>query len=192
MNWKFTYLIHRNCICLLIYFLTAAQISTAHTSNNRQFQDISVIKQKNKITISWTVSLVQQKVYFEIERAGQDKVFKTAGILFPEENNRSSLNFSFNDNIKNIGPGIVFYYRVKQVNANGTSVYSLIKEINIATKKTTALLLKQPIHYSHIHSYSYCGEISSCKMRNNNMVAGILRLKLLNLKNNLMVTYQTV
>ena len=79
MNWKLTYRAYQLKSTLLLFasFLT---IQIAYSAGFEQLQDISISKNKNRITISWSASAQQPDVYYEIEKAGQDKIFKTAGI----------------------------------------------------------------------------------------------------------------
>ncbi|MBI1782787.1 MAG: hypothetical protein HYR66_15700 [Sphingobacteriales bacterium] len=173
MNWKLTYRAYHLKSILLFTSLVVMQI--VYSTGIKQLQDISISKNKNSITISWSAPAQQPDVYYEIEKAGQDKIFKTAGILFPGKDDVNRTGFSFKDNLKHIGSGKIIYYRVKQVNTDGTASYSLIKAIDLNSNKVinigeTVLL------YNNVHRYSYPSE--KCRSDNNTkyMMAGILRL----------------
>lgn len=175
MNWKLTYMAYPLKSTLLLTSLLVIQFG--YGAGVRQLQDISISKNKNNITISWSAAVQQPDVYYEIEKAGQDKVFKTAGILFPSKDDINKTGFTFKDNIKHTGSNKIIYYRIKQVNANGTASYSLIKAVDLNNNKVinigeTVLL------YNNVHRYSYHSEKCVSDNNTNYMMAGILRLEL--------------
>lgn len=140
----------------------------------RQIQDISISKNKNNITISWSAT-AKLDVYYEIEKAGQDKIFKTAGIFFPGKDDVNKTGFTFKDIIKHSGSGKIIYYRVKQVNPNGTANYSIIKAIDL--KRNRVINVGETVLiYNNVHRYSY--DAGKCVNDNNinYMMAGILRI----------------
>jgi hypothetical protein len=174
MNWKLLYNAYRlKFTLLLLVCFTAMQIFCYAALP--QIQDVTISKIKNKITISWSVSAGQQTAYYEIEKAGQDKVFKTAGIIFPDQNEINKTAFIFKDEIKHTGSYGIVYYRVKQINANGTATYSLIKAIDLKSNKVMNIG-EAVLIYSDVHKYSYPLEKYKSHNNTNNMMAGILRL----------------
>ncbi len=135
MAFKFLYRMHQPKLKILFFILLVVVFNNSVRAG--QVKEIFVTSEKNNVTISWSVQAIQQNVYYEIERAGQDKVFKPAGILFPKENNSGNNEFSFKEKIKKAQTGKIIYYRVKQVNANGTVEYSLIKSVVVINKNIT-------------------------------------------------------
>lgn len=172
MDWKFTYTAYffkTTLVVMCILFVTLCR-----ATGGQQIQTIEVLKKANKVTISWSVTTIKPDAYFEIERAGQDKVFKTAGILFPTENALNKVEFSFKDELKHIGSSGVIYYRIKQVNSNGTSVYSLIKAIEL--KNSNAAKTNKEVVYNNVQSFSYRAKKYTSPNSDVTMMAGILML----------------
>lgn len=178
MNWTFKYYSYRlktilPLLCLMMFHHLFASTAEPADLSGKQFHFISLSKKKNKVTVTWSVSVHLQNVYYEVQRAGVDKVFKTAGLLFPEERTMGKKDFTFTDNIKNSRSCNVIYYRIKQVNANGPAVYSLIKALTVINKQATNLS-KTVLIYTPVHDNSYCGEKNNITPGYINYMAGIL------------------
>jgi hypothetical protein len=173
MNGKFLYQACQLKMKLLLLLLVGF---IYYPAGAYQIQDISVSRKKNKVTISWSVTSVQQNVYYEIERAGQDKVFKTAGILFPAESAPTANKFTFKESIKHKGPAQIIYYRVKQINANGTAEYSLIKSIHLSSNKIKNAD-EVVLIYHGVYNYTYQSKKYNNSNSTNKTMAGILKLK---------------
>lgn len=190
MNWMLTYGANRlKPVLLLLVNLLVIQV--VYSAGVTQLKDISISKNKNKITVSWTVSGVQQDVYYEIEKAGQDKVFKTAGIFFPGENDLSKTAFTFKDDIKHLGSNNIIYYRIKQIHANGTVTYSIIKAIDLSSNKVMNIG-ETVLIYHNVHKYSYPSEKYVSDNNTNYMMAGILRLNINHFTYSHNKTYQLI
>jgi hypothetical protein len=179
MNWMFKYFAYRHILLLLFIPTLMCQVTYSAGFNRKnaaekQFKNISLTKEGNKVIIAWSIAPPQQNVYYEIERAEQQMKFKTVGILFPEEDKNISGKFSFKDKLNGVKKTKTLYYRIKQVNANGKAVYSLIKKVSLSANNENTSGNPHGA-YSSVHKYTYCTEINGVKSENNNKVAGILR-----------------
>ncbi|RTL57318.1 MAG: hypothetical protein EKK37_14825 [Sphingobacteriales bacterium] len=170
---KLTYGAHYFKLLVLSIACLIAMVSV-YGADIHQLQDISITNNKNKITISWSATAQQADVYYEIEKAGQDKVFKTAGILFPRKEDLNKAAYTFKDIIRHTGTDKIIYYRVKQVNANGTANYSPIKAVYL--KRNKVINIGETVLVNNgIHRYSYQPLKCLNDYKTNYMMARILR-----------------
>lgn len=186
MDWKFTYSAYRHQLTLLFISILGYQFSyglqpVTEAADSNYFQNFSLSKQDDKITVAWSGIPVQQNAYYEIERAEKFMKFKAVGILFPKDNNLASGNYVFKDNLKRTGKIKILYYRIKLVNANQESIYSSVKSVNLRENTTR---IQSTFFYQPVHNYSYCAEKQLRKKEINNKVAGILRNTFVSVGNN--------
>jgi len=82
---------------------------------------------ENKITLSWKTATETNNAGFEIQRSKNNKDFVSVGYAKGNGSTTQSQSYSYIDNI--IGSG-TFYYRLKQMDFNGTFEYSDIVEVS--------------------------------------------------------------
>ena len=178
MNWMRTYLVCRLQLMLILPLLVMCV--HAHSTPSKQIDFLSLSKKKNKVIVSWSVCTKQENVYYEIERAGKDKKFRTAGILFPDETKNVNGKFVFNDQLKHNSYKIL-YYRIKQVKADGSFSYSSIKKLNagiIHTEDPYVAPRKYAVH-NNPYNQEKCITIYNAK----DLMAGILSINFISISN---------
>ncbi len=92
----------------------------------------------NHVILKWATASEINNEYFEIEKSDNAIDFKKAGIVKGNGSNSPISNYSFADDFPFYG---INYYRLKQVNYNGESIYSEVIAVNCASKN-------QPIRIS--------------------------------------------
>jgi parallel beta-helix repeat protein len=82
----------------------------------------------NHVDLSWITATEINNKYFNIERSLDGKNFEAIGTVEGAGNHQGYLNYGFVDATPLSG---LVYYRLKQVDFDGTSAYSLIKVVSI-------------------------------------------------------------
>ncbi|MCT4582633.1 MAG: T9SS type A sorting domain-containing protein [Flavobacteriales bacterium] len=103
--------------------------------------DFYATKTKKEVLLNWTTSSEINSSHFEIERAGNDLVFDFLEETSAAGNSSEELHYSLTDfnPIKGLS-----YYRLKQVDLDGSFVYSKIIAVNFKHKKAAPSLIIYP------------------------------------------------
>ncbi len=139
-----------------------------------------VITQNGKAAISWTTGFEQNSSHFEIQRSFNGINFTTAGKVNAAGNSTTALKYSFTDLGTLLGMN---YYRLKQIDLDGSVYYSEIKQINITpvnpivvypNPATNAINIQFPEHGCNkvdITVYNLKGQVVKRYMHFNNQNA---------------------
>ncbi len=95
------------------------------------------------VKLSWTTSTELNNFGFEVQRSYDRINFSSAGFINGAGNTTNIQNYTFIDYIEPAGHSRI-YYRLKQVDFNGTSEYSEIVEVNIFKSFDYNLLQNYP------------------------------------------------
>ncbi len=102
----------------------------------------------NKVDLSWTVNADLKDQQFEVQRSFDQTNFSTSGLVLGAQSVSNGVGqYSFEDNDKEILKHNTLYYRLKQVDANGSYTYSVVKMVrisNITAQKTTIQVMPNP------------------------------------------------
>jgi hypothetical protein len=93
----------------------------------------------NSIVLSWTTATETNNLGFEVEKAANNKVWKTIGFIEGYGTSSESKNYSFTDS--EVGELVNYFYRLKQVDFNGA--YSYSDEIEVIAEMPTKYNLAQ-------------------------------------------------
>lgn len=85
---------------------------------------------KESVSLSWATASEENFNYFEIERAAQGTSFEIIGEIEGDGNSFTRLDYSFEDNIPEIG---LNYYRLKSIDFDGTFEYSEVILVKFAS-----------------------------------------------------------
>jgi hypothetical protein len=88
------------------------------------------------IRLNWSTASEINNDHFSLERAGSDLVFYPIAFVKGHGNSNSTIGYSFNDHDELTG---ILYYRLRQVDFNGTSVYSDVIAVRAAATDKFAL-----------------------------------------------------
>ncbi len=84
------------------------------------------IKRAYEVTIDWATASETNSLEFEVERSNDNKNWVSLCTIKAKGNSNTKINYSYID--KSLSTGIN-YYRLKQIDANGSFVYSSIASI---------------------------------------------------------------
>lgn len=106
----------------------------------------SASKTASSVILNWSTSNEINNNYFNLERSANSVDFSTIGTVVSKatsSNSSSVLNYSFQDNLKNVGS--VGYYRLQQVDINGKKSYSNIVSVTNDVSVEAVAVYPNPI-----------------------------------------------
>lgn len=86
-------------------------------------------KNGNVVKLSWSTATETNNDYFEVERSGDGKNYKSIGNVLGNGNTANVINYQFIDNNPLAGTS---YYRLKQVDYDDQSDYSEVRVVSLA------------------------------------------------------------
>lgn len=101
----------------------------------------NAVKKANTSYLTWTTATEINNHYFDVERTVDGKTWKKIGQVQGAGNSSTILNYNFTDIKPEIG---VNFYRLKQVDYNGTFDYSEIRSVNFNDKITGISVFPNP------------------------------------------------
>ncbi len=91
--------------------------------------DFQATRQQEDVVVSWITDLEKDNAYFSVERSSDGSAFSEIGKVDGKGNSTQLNTYRFVDNqAKNAGVNTL-YYRLKQTDFNGTTVYSNIRSV---------------------------------------------------------------
>jgi hypothetical protein len=123
----------RNILFRLVFVIFLAILSIAGKSQNAEAShvkmlDFKVVKDGNKVEINWTTDKNASTNYFEVEKSGNGKDFKTVALVMGPDPSKTDCDcYGCFDKIKTNSK--VTYYRLKHVDSEGVAEFSAVKMI---------------------------------------------------------------
>ena len=119
--------------------------SVSNISLPTKFVSFFATKKDDNADLTWTVDNEENNNYFVIERSTDARTFSEIGRVNSVRNGQSSHTYNSTDlNISRLGSAAV-YYRIKQVEADGNSLYSPVRQININSSNFKMALYPNPV-----------------------------------------------
>lgn len=88
-------------------------------------------KNGNQVILNWSTDMEKDFSHFVIQKSGNGKEYTDAGVLFTDGNSSINRAYSFTDDLKNTGAGLV-YYRLKMVDLDGNYRLSDVRIIKLS------------------------------------------------------------
>ncbi len=92
-----------------------------------ELTNFSVSKSGNNVVLNWNTATEQDNYGFEIERSSDNSVWSNIAFVNGHGNSDSPKEYSFTDNTAGFGMN---YYRLKQIDSDGSFEYSNVVEID--------------------------------------------------------------
>ena len=96
----------------------------------------------NHVDLNWVTATEINNKYFNIERSRDGKNFETIGTVDGAGNHQGYLNYDYTDYSSPTG---IVYYRLKQVDVDGTAAYSAIRVVSILSSEQV-IVYPAPAH----------------------------------------------
>lgn len=128
----------KNLVIALTMIFSAAQVSAQLKSSAPEISSLHYasgskeISTKSKVALVWNTAVNENAVKFEIERSFDMEKFTAVGAItdaFTESSNTAS--FVFNDASDNLIGNNMAYYRIRQINQDGSSTLSAVKVVSL-------------------------------------------------------------
>ena len=101
------------------------------------------------VNLNWATAQEQDSDYFEVERSTNGKDFELVGKVNAKGSTNQRTDYTFTDNSL---LGSISYYRLRQVDLDGTYTYTAVKEVNVKTLlKPTLKVYPNPSNGSDIN-----------------------------------------
>ena len=92
------------------------------------------------VMLKWVTEQEINNNYFEVERSFDPSTFKTIGLVLGAESSAGSMKtYRFKDNSIELQGKSVVYYRLKQIDKNGTFTYSTVLAVKLQAKAGVSL-----------------------------------------------------
>ncbi len=92
------------------------------------------------VMLKWVTEQEINNNYFEVERSFDASTFKTIGLVLGAESSAGSMKtYRFKDNSIELQGKSVVYYRLKQIDKNGTFTYSTVLAVKLQAKAGVSL-----------------------------------------------------
>lgn len=122
-------------VLVIVFFALSTTASFASQNSSEPVNptniSIDVVQSDNWVNFKWTTSVVATFNHYEVERSFNNADFTTVGMIldgFDTDNAQKA--FRFKDNKSALKGQSIAYYRMKQINNDGTVSYS-----NVVTVK---------------------------------------------------------
>lgn len=162
-----------------IYFM---DINNTYNVLPVTYNSFDAFLNNNKVQLSWVINSAINNDHFEVERSYDNKDFTTAGIILGAQNVTNSYsNYSFTDDSKDLLQHSVIYYRLKQVNVDGSFSYSTVKVIrtkNLSVANLSMQVMPNPF-------------MNSIKINFASAVKGKAEIKMINASGNVVRSTQS-
>jgi len=125
----------KNILIRPVFVIFLAVLTIAGKSQDAQARHINVIdfyvfKDGNRVEINWSTDKKEVTNYFEVEKSGDGRDFKTVAIVMgPDPSKKDCDCYGCFDKINSRSE--VNYYRVKHVDSNGVIDFSSVKMIGL-------------------------------------------------------------
>lgn len=117
-------------VLVLVVLTFNAAISFAGTNNENPANGIQVTKTANSLNFKWVTAPTANFNYYEVERSADNVTFKTVGMVLDGfDTVEGQKSFMFKESNTAVKGMKVAYYRLKQMNTDGTASYSEVVKV---------------------------------------------------------------
>jgi len=102
----------------------------------------------NKVDLAWVTATETDNAYFILERSNDAQTWEDLTKMDGAGTSRYNTTYNYTDEMPQSGMN---YYRLKQVDANGTATYSRILAVKAADKQNAIALYPNPNNGENIH-----------------------------------------
>jgi hypothetical protein len=117
-------------VIVLVVLTFNAAISFAGNNNENPASVMQVTKTANSLNFKWVSAPAANFNYYEVERSADNVSFKTVGMVLDGfDTVDAQKSFMFKESNTAVKGMKVVYYRLKQVNTDGTASYSEVVKV---------------------------------------------------------------
>lgn len=114
-----------------MFTVLSASAFTTEPTESVVYQTIQVRTTEKSVILDWNTASENNSGHFEVERATSQGDFKTVAIVLDGFSTEGTgKRYAFKEDINHVNNNQVAYYRLKQVDGNGTVSYSTVVKVN--------------------------------------------------------------
>ncbi|MBO9631641.1 MAG: right-handed parallel beta-helix repeat-containing protein [Chitinophagaceae bacterium] len=102
--------------------------------------EVKAVPQGTKIVVSWTTHSEANNHHFVVERTENNSVFEIVSTVGGKGTTNLTNNYSVED--RNVKPGVLYQYRIRQVDVDGRSTFSKIVAAKLAGAGEKGLVIR--------------------------------------------------
>ncbi|MBV4356584.1 T9SS type A sorting domain-containing protein [Pinibacter aurantiacus] len=128
-----------------IAFSKNTTVNSPADSASLQLNDFLALYKKNSVILNWTAAKEESDDHFEIERSTDGVHFQKTGDVPSAGASDINVLYAYSDNVRAINTlKNDIYYRIKQVNKDGKSVYSKLLLVRVFGTKALKVMSITP------------------------------------------------
>ena len=125
---------------------TSSYITISGIALPTKFMSFYAFKQGATANLTWTVAEDENNDHFEVQRSIDGRSFTSIATVGASKNDKLSNTYSSTDNLSALsGRSADVYYRIRQVEKDGTGSYSVVRTISLDKNSVTVLLMPNPV-----------------------------------------------
>lgn len=101
------------------------------------FTSFFAVKQSNAIVLTWSTAQEKDNSHFEVEKSTDGRQWKMMAVVFGNGTTSQAQQYSYTDRSD---LSSVAYYRIRQVDVDGNSVYTIVKTVRSEEAKKEATI----------------------------------------------------
>ncbi len=95
-------------------------------------------KSDEKVNLRWITASEMNVSHFAVEKSNDGKNFTDIGVVFAKGNSEEEIQYNFVNNLSGRQSGVI-YYRIRSVDIDGKTQYSVIRVINLTQSVSAAI-----------------------------------------------------
>ena len=123
-------------LCIILFTLFASPLLAQHTISS-----FTAIERGNNTLLAWNTTNEVNTSYFELQRSTDSSKFAPVTTIKAAGNSSTVLKYQYTDTP---GPRPVYYYRLKMTDIDGSSTYSDIVQITLASRRSPLRIYPNP------------------------------------------------
>lgn len=128
-------------ICLLLELCVNPCFAQTGLSGNGEtiVQSFTLLRSGASAKVLWQTSSEKNNNYFEVQRSADGEHFNAIALVFAHENAPQGADYQYIDNSIPVAGPEFLYYRIRQVNMEGKSVFTEVRKF----RTTPPLAIRQ-------------------------------------------------
>jgi hypothetical protein len=116
---------------ITVTWVSGGDVSCTPTTTPVEFVSFTAEKASQNILLKWSTASEVNSSHFVVERSTDAINFQQTGIVNGAGDSKRQIDYTYTDYSTNHGNGNVLYYRLRQVDIDGTFKYSATRSVNI-------------------------------------------------------------
>ena len=93
------------------------------------------VTDNSKVKLNWVTEMELNNEYYSVERSQDGKNFTTIAMVLGSLNSSIRKTYEYKDDLKGVDVSKTIYYRIKQIDLDGHSTYSPVRNVKLSQKQ---------------------------------------------------------